>query len=341
MAHRIEQYDKQQGLSQAWHGLTEIVPEITLENNWLKDWDLVSRPLFFDDNKASGFSLLAVSDIAGLNIGAPYNPETFKPICNADFLELVRASIAGTSHKIVSVASVRNRGRVSLSIELVGMEKFQAAGRQFSAYLNFGNGHDKSSVLWVNTSNTCTVCDNTFSANLFSVENKTQVDNSDDIKLRVRHTKNATLRFPELAKLIDKAVGVQGEFAVEFERLSTVKIAEPVAENLFAGFIGRNVTEVDKGLSTRSRNTVSRLLQLHKGGAGNRGESLADSFQAVTDYYTHESSGGDNRLKQFVSSEFGSGQSNKAEFWGAIRNGDKRENMIARGESLLVHTSAD
>ncbi len=341
MAHRIETHDKQQGLSQAWHGLTEIVPEITLENNWLNQWDLIPRPLFFDDSKESGFSLLAVNDVPGLNIGAPYNPLTFTPVCNKDFLELVRASIAGTSHKIVSVASVRNRGRVSLSIELVGMEKFIAAGRYFSAYLNFGNGHDKSSVLWVNTSNTCTVCDNTFSANLFSVENKEASEASDDIKLRLRHTKNAKMRFPEIAKLIDKAVGVQGEFAVEFEKLSIVKIAEPTAEKLFAGFLGRNVTEVDKGMSTRARNTTSRLVQLYRGGAGNQGENLADCFSAITDYYTHFSSGGDNVMRQLVSSEYGSGQTNKADFWRMVRNPEMREKSIECGKSLLAHTKAD
>ena len=32
-AHNITKYDKQQGLNQAWHGKTEIMAELTLENN--------------------------------------------------------------------------------------------------------------------------------------------------------------------------------------------------------------------------------------------------------------------------------------------------------------------
>jgi hypothetical protein len=351
MAHKIEQHDKQQGLKQAWHGLTEICPEITLENNWLNQWEITPRELFFeatlDKQKVgavtksvikqdkAGFSVLSVSDVPGLLIGSAYNPETFKPIDNKAFLELVRASIAGTGHKIVTVGSVRNRGRVFLSVELKGMEKFSAAGREFSAFLNFGNGHDKSSVLWVNTSNICTVCDNTFGFNLHKVENKA-MDNADDISIRQRHTKNAELKLPGIAALVDKAIGAQGEFAIALNSLAAQPIAEKNALNLFAGFLGRKVTDIDKGLSTRAENTANRLLELHKAGLGNRGENLADSFQAVTEYYTRESSGGENRAKQIVSSEFGSGAVAKAEFWNIVRDDGKREATIERGEKLLV-----
>lgn len=339
MAHRIETYDKQQGIKQAWHGLTEVCPELTLDNNWLTNWETESRELFFANGAKSPFNVLGCSDVPELLIGTPYNPETFKPIDNKAFLELVRGSIAGTDHKIVSVGSVRNRGRVFLSIELNGMEKFKAAGREFSAFLNFGNGHDKSSVLWVSTSNICTVCDNTYSMNLVQIENKESKDSTDDIKLRLRHTKNAELKLPGMAKLIDKAIGVQAEFALEMEKLAAQSITEKNAENLFAGFIGRNLTEIDKGLSTRARNTVSRLKELHIAGLGNNGENLADSFQAVTEYYTRESSGGNNRLRQVVSSEFGAGQTNKAEFWRIVRDGELRDKAIVRGETLLAHSN--
>lgn len=351
MAHKIEKFDKQQGLKQAWHGLTEVLPEITLENNWLTSWDVVPVELleigeqveingatYFTGEK-SGLSRLVCSDIHAVKVGQGYNPNTFKPIDNKAFLGLVRDSIGGTPHKICSVGSLRNRGRVFLSVELAGMERFKSAGREFSAFLNFGNGHDKSSVLWVSTSNVCTVCDNTYTMNLVQVENKEAKDNSDDIKMNLRHTKNANLRLPDMAKLIDKAVGVQAEFAIELEKLAEQTITEKNAENLFAGFVGRNIAEIDKGMSTRARNTVSRLKELHIAGLGNNGENLADSFQAVTEYYTRESSGGDNKMRQVVSSEFGAGQASKAAFWQIVRNGELRDKTIERGESLLAHTN--
>lgn len=332
MAHRLFEHDKQQGTSQGWHGKTEIREIITLDDNWLRDWDIVSQPLYYANEVPSGFSMLECSDNAEIKIGAPYNPETYKPISNADFLELVRASISGTEHKLVSVGSVRNRGRVFLSIELQGMEKFKAAGREFSAYLNFGNGHDKSSVLWTNTSNVCTVCDNTFSENLFRVEQKSITSQlAEDINIMLRHTKNASMRFPEIAKLIDAAVGVQAEFALAMDTLESTPCEKPM--ELFTGFLGRNTKEKP---STRARNTANRLMELYAHGAGNRGQNMADAFSAVTDYYSHESSRGDDVNKQILSSEYGAGATAKSEFWDIVRDEEARQETTEHGASLLA-----
>ena len=339
MAHNINQFDKHQATKQAWHGKSEIMPEITLDNNWLTKWELV--PVILQKKGVdTKYSILECSD-NGEEIGLPYNPGSFKPINNAEFLELVRQSISGTSHKIVSVGSVRNRGRVFLSIELAGMEKFKAAGREFSAFLNFGNGHDKSSVLWVNCSNICSVCDNTFQANLVRVENKAKAmnDDSDDLNIRQRHTKNANLKLPEIAKLVDAAIGVQAEFQIAMEELSTIAINKQDAKALFAGFIGRNsVADVSKGLSTRASNTVDKLLELHVNGRGNDGNDLSDAFSAITDWYSHNSSGGTNVNRQILSSEFGAGAVAKTEFWDMVRNPSRRNEIVTRGNLLLTNT---
>jgi hypothetical protein len=344
MADRIFQYDVHEGIEMGWHGKTHVVPEITLDNNWLTRWEIVPQ-LLEKKGKPTKWAILECSDIPDLEIGQPYNPETFKPVDNKAFLELVRASIAGTEHEIVSVGSVRNRGRVFLSLKLNGMETFEAGGRKFSSFLNFGNGHDRSSVLWANTSNTCTVCDNTFSINLFSVENAasnpSQVsDNSDDIQLRQRHTKNVTMRLPAMATLIDKAVGVQGEFQVAFEALSKIPFTSIQATKLFTGFIGRKST--GEKLSSRSTNTVNRLVGLFENGKGNTGQSRADAFSAATDYFTHYSSGnGSNPMRQFLSSEYGVGQQSKTELWNILADEDETNygNLIRNGERLLAGVS--
>jgi hypothetical protein len=168
---------------------------------------------------------------------------------------------------------------------------------------------------------------------LYSVETNKQ-SASDDIRARVRHTKNAAFKLPALANLIDKAIGVQGEFALAMDKLAKVKVSKP--EPLFAGFLARDVVDTSKGLSTRSQNITTRLVELYSKGAGNRGENLADAFSAVTDYYSHESSGKENRMKQLVSSEYGSGQNAKADFWAIVNNEDKVDETIQHGEKLLA-----
>jgi hypothetical protein len=342
MAHRIFEYDRQQGKEQAWHGKTVITPDLTLDNNWLREWDLVPRKIAdLENNEELPWVYLRCSDNSVIRVGQPYNPATFQPVNNADFLDMIKASISGTPHTVSSVGSLRNRGRVFVSIELMGMEKFKAAGRDFGAFLNFGNGHDKSSVLWVNTSNICTVCDNTFSCNLVSVENKVTMTDDDNVRISQRHTKNVKLRLPDIASMVDKAIGVQAEFKLEMDKLAAIAVSRNGVTQLFAGFIGRNVSDKAKGLSTRAVNTVAKLDDLFVNGRGNRGETLADAFSATTDFYTHFSSGGENVMRQMVSSDYGSGQANKAEFWNLVRNGELRETTRARGEELLVNTAKD
>jgi hypothetical protein len=336
MADRIENYDIHEATTMGWHGKTHVRPLITLDDNYLNKWDLV--PVVLEKRgQPSKYSILECNDVVGLEIGKPYNPGTFQPITNALFLELVKMSISGTQHKIVSVGSTRNRGRVFLSIELIGMEKFKAAGREFSAFLNFGNGHDKSSVLWVNTSNICTVCDNTFSMNLFSVENKAGKDDDtsvpDNIAVRQRHTKNATLKLPAIAALIDKAVGVQGEFQIEFDKLSQIKTTSHDAQSIFTGFLTRNSDA--ETLSTRTRNTVNTLASLFKSGRGNDGNDYSDMMSSVTDYYTHTSSRGNNPMRQVESSEYGAGLMAKQTFWNGIRDPEVVADWAASGDKLL------
>lgn len=333
-----------------WHKLTEVQEVITLDDNWLRKWDIVPAVLSKRTMRAGSsvveetkWRVLECPDVPDLEIGSAYNSETFRPITNAEFLKLVGDSIAGTDHKIASVGSVRNRGRVFLSIELVGKEKFTAAGRPFSAYLNFGNGHDKSSVLWANTSNTCTVCDNTFSFNLFAVENaKTE---QTELAIRQRHTPNAVLRFPEIAKLIDKAVGVQAEFAKAFDSLAQQPCDTNTARQLFAGHIGRELTTpkaIEGGLTTRGVHKVGRLTELFLTGRGNHGKDMSDVVSAVSDYYTHESVRGGDMARQFASSEYESGASLKREFLNIMTAPaaveKSRGALRQHGEALLAAT---
>ena len=368
MASRKFQHDRIQGITQHWHGLSEVRETITLEDNCLRDWDIIPQRQFHADKdgvfrpslahtwkeeageteEARAARMLGhqwtrsvCTDDAGIAIGAPYNPKTYNPLSNADFLKLIESCMEGTGHKITSAGSVRNRGRVFVSygIQIPELEKNET-GRAFSFYLNFGNGHDKSSVLWVVTGNHDAHCDNTFSAlELFSREQKpandgTQLEENDDTKvsIRKRHTKNMSLSFPAIATLVDKAVGAQREFVQALETAKREPLSTQGARELFTGFLAR------KELSTRTENTVERLTSLFSKGRGNKGESVTDAFSAVTEFYTHESSGGmNNPEKQFLSSEFGDGAEKKRAFFSLISG--KREEVAAtmkRGAELLA-----
>lgn len=328
--HNLKETDKQQGVKQAWHHLTEIVPDLSLDKNWLADWDVQPQKLYIGKHmKEIPFSQLTCTDDESILVGQPYNPLTYKPITNAQFIQLARESVAGTGHELVSAGSVRGRGRTFLSFKVDGLGKYYAGGRTFDPYLNYGNGHDKSSVLWVNTSNNATVCDNTYTINLFKAE---QAERNGGVGVRQRHTINAEMKFPEIARLVDAAVGVQAEFAAAFESLAEQNITVEDAQRAYAGFVAG--PDVDT-LATRGRNIVEVMTALFLHGRGNHGQNLADLFSGVTDYYTHEISR-NNAQRQFLSSEFGSGAARKNAFWSIVCDGEKLDETIIRGAKVLA-----
>lgn len=351
--HNITENDKQEGTFMGWHQLTDVKLDLSLDNCWLSKWDIRQVPLVTVNQQSTnepfglvdspsmacrntGFSILEATDDPSIIIGVPFNPNSYVPITNAEFLRLMKGATEGVDGmKLVSVGSVRNRGRVFASFETQDLDTYVAGGRTFKPYLNFGNGHDKSSVLWTNTSNICTVCDNTFSMNLADVEKQITKSGA-----RVRHTKNVVAKLDDLALVIRQANQAQVNFAMAFEAMAEQPMTDERAERLFIGFVhNTDLSEKEsKTLSTRVRNIVGRLMDLYRNGKGNNGANLSDMFSAITDYYTHENAGnGKNPLKQFTSSEFGSGADTKRRFFDIVTadGQDGMENMIAKGAKLL------
>jgi len=337
MAHNINQYDLQEGIAQAWHGLTKVRPVITLNDCWLAQWDVVRTPLQVVDGKTIPFDLLYCNDVDRF-IGKPIGP-SYGVIDNKAFLRMIREATAGAPHKIQSVGSVRNRGRVFVTLKLDQDHIRKCAKREFQDYITFGNSHDQSSELFVVNTNICTVCDNTFSMNLSIVRGQVENDDGDmeddSVDCRLRHSKHAVTRLPDIAKMIDKAIGVRAEFYKALESFAAVKCDEKKAERIFIGF---EASDDAKAVSTTTHNRVGELVTLFKRGKGNRGENMSDVFQATTDYYTHSHTR-KSLQKQFESSEYGSGASAKRQMFDTLSDDNRLEKTIKRGEMLLKNST--
>lgn len=328
MAHGITKRDKQQGRYMGWHKLTEIVDDLNLDNNWLRNgWDIKEVDLQTVDGIEVPFKILTGTD-DNEPIGKPF-ASSYKPISNGMFLDMIKEAISGIKGAVVeSVGSVNNRGRVFVSISIKDATKYNIGNREFKDYLNFGNGHDQSCVLWVNLSDICTVCNNTFTMNLFIKDSP--------INARVHHRGNVEVKLANMAEIVDGFLGTQAFFKSEFERLMNEPMKNDQAREVFAGWTLRN--DPEKELSTRGMNKVNRLVELFNTGAGNSGSNRADAFSAVTDYYTHESTrgGGQNSGNQFVSSEFGIGRTAKDNFWNIIRDKTEVETYATIGRNALA-----
>jgi hypothetical protein len=271
--------------------------------------------------KESDFKILTATDNPDLNIGKPYNDKSYTVINNETMLGMVYS--AAPDLPLESCGSLQDRSKVFLSF---GIDEgdLEIEHRKFDAFLNFGNSFDQSTPFWVNVSNICTVCMNTFGENLRDPNGKI-------VKVRIRHTKNAMNAIDNMPEIISAALHVQREFGKSFTELMGQKASIDDARNWFTGFV---TPEGADEVSKRSQNSIDRLIYLFRNGQGNDGKDWADVFSAITDFYTHESSGGDNKWKQYVSSEFGTAAIKKQAAWNAIINQTNRSEIIRRGKSF-------
>lgn len=346
MSHNISKIDRQQGIRQAWHGLTEIFTKIVLGQSWLANWDVAKRPLYRNVNGVfaeTDACELYCTDKPEITVGKPVDCQTYGVISNADFLRVCQEAIDLIPGATVeSVGSVCERSRIFVSISLPEVAEFTAAGRKWIPNLNFLSSHDKSAPFVVNASTICTVCDNTFRMNLAAGNGK------GEFRASVVHSKNAIKRLENIPDLVDAYCGTQAKFAAIMETLGNKEVASPDnARAFFTGFLsvpdatsGRKlIANHDRNaleLSTRRTNQVDRLTELFRFGKGNAGQTRADLFSAVTDYYSHESAGGtENPDKQVASSEFGSGQTFKARAFDVLQVDADVSTLCEVGDLIL------
>jgi hypothetical protein len=319
MSHEIRTHDEQHGRKQAWHNLTRVNADLAIssEDFYLASWDaeavkvqirrkgqFISLPggawetLLCDvPARNEDGELIPEGGTVPLFLSPPYDSRTYHVLTNKAFLGLISSSLSalGISDAVESCGSVFDRRRTFVSIELPEFGEQTLGHRNFKNYLNFINSFDQSVPFLANTSNTCMVCNNTMVANLASGG------------CLVKHTKNMPDRLVKLPDVISEAIKWHRDFANDFLALESVTIDKQDALSLFVSFVAAG-----DSLSTRAKNTAERLAQLFGcETVGNRGATLADVFSAITDFYSHESSGGSDKLKQFQSSEFGSGATTK------------------------------
>jgi hypothetical protein len=301
--------DIQAGIEMAWHGQTKVVQEVTQKDAF--PFELQRKPLYVNSGKlrkVPNFEVFVANDdqeICGKPVMGSYIALT-----NQEFWNVCREALAGTGAIVESAGTIMDRSRRFMTIKLAN-DQTQIGGRTFKHRISLIDSIDGSTYFYgVNTS-VCVVCVNTSVAAIG--------DMTGQFRFKFRHTKGLKAQIEGMEMTIEQMLGVEAQFNAALQIAASEQLTENNARNLFAGWIGGAAKEKKTvELSTRAINTVDRLVQLYRGGAGNKGETLLDGVSAVTDFYSHESSGGEEkegfRWKQFNSSEFGSGARAKTDF---------------------------
>jgi hypothetical protein len=347
MSDQIELRDIQTGVEMGWHKKTNVVPEITRENcgivytmekhvmapytsrplpGYVKYTDDKGNVLYFNTEPKDFNAIVSLDD--GMPIGGAVG-KGYKMYDNGRMFEMVQESIKGTRHKIVSIGTICNRSKCFASIRLDGASTFKAGGRETENVLNILWGHGGAFSIQARSGMTVVVCANTFAM---------AMGQGRDFTFKLKHTGNADAKLANMAQAIDAHYGVVSEFRAAMDSFADTTCTKGQAERILAGFLVRDTDETE--VSTRTQNQLETLNTLFARGKGNRGENMCDLFNAVTDYYTHESSGGDDVWRQVESSEFGMGQTRKGEMYSLLRGSDvpklgNLDTVSKRGDKVL------
>lgn len=347
MAHRIHKpYDMVFSTeSREWHGLAELVPsinrevikrilppivqgKITLtldgENVTLEDQKALVADYRFREDIPAGQRIRPLSVMG----------KDYCVIDNGTVLQAVETAITdhGLDARICTAGTVRSGRHFFLSLQQEKNSVEFQAGDKWEFYLNLTTSHDGTDSLNAYLCSFRTVCYNTLRAGLDGA----------DSRVRIYHTKNATLQMDSLPEILVAMRNQQEDTVQALALLAGIKCdmvrARRIVSGYFAGLQGRAQDGTVK-FSTRTANTVDGILATYRGGKGNRGETLYDLLNGVTEYYSHgegtgqKASDGDRAFR----ANFGGAAEHKERFMGLLRNPEARDAAEAKGALVSVN----
>lgn len=336
----------------AWNQTPENTqPEQTLQNNALTAYDVIPVTYNLPDitlpsgavvkARASAFQILVCSD-NGLEIGRPFNPGTYSLLNNQGFLNIIGEIMAvmdslGFKVEIVSSGTLAERERQFISLRIVNVEEMKVdETRTIRAFLNCLNSIPSNASCNVTFANNCFVvcCKNTFARALRRADDT-------PFHASIKHTKGMKAMLADVPVMVESFLTGNQAILANCKAFAAMDCSLGIAESIFSAFLtrtGKNRLpksakdlakladekflelagfDMSGELTQRSANTVETLKKLYgKAGKGNKGETMLDTFQAATEYFTHASAGdSDNAMKQIQSSELGSGAIAKLDFY--------------------------
>lgn len=290
MSHKIGEIDLALGTVQrdasepvSWHGLETEQENLTTESCNLRKMEIQRGEVKITVAGADYEAPLIVPCIphpienGKLHfLGRPYDPSSYKLFDSGEFLDFAGECFkaAGMDNSLSFVTTLYDGSRMTLSRRLPEADFQDAHGHGVNSYINLLNSVDGSWPVFANISEIRTVCYNTATANLM------------DGGASCKHTPDALSQF--IARFPDtlaEALSAHKGSANDYLMMADLNMSFTEAQAFFASLVGT------AKLSTRAFNTVNEsLMPLFLKGRGCYGKTAADAYNAVTEYYTHNSS---------------------------------------------------
>ena len=320
MSHGILEHDTVKATEKCWHGLESIIPLISFPESGL-DWTVVANPICdMEGNRIYGWNQITCNDKP---LTLQIATDSYEPIQNKRVFDAIENSLAGVNHRITCAGSLHNRRRIFISIDLDNDQPNMVGRDAFKSRLTFLTSHDGSMSFQMFDNETRVVCANTMNVAMSEKRNA-------NIRFNVKHTANAEAKIENMEKHIEQALTKRDTYYAQLQRLQSIEMSEQEQKAVIAS------TYIKKeDASTRALNRAREIIRLAKQGRGNRGETAYDVLNGSTEYWTHSAHKND-RVKNWVSSDFGTGAQRKTEMLYTLSNDAKRQEAIEHGRELVA-----
>lgn len=366
MSHMInlEMGDKCYATEKTWHGLETILEDgITLESISSLNGKMERFPAFVEIGGEK--TPLLIKGKPHTVIGERWQDEdgeekitlfqtaadSYQPIDFERLWNLLEKGFAGIPYTITCVGSHSQRAKVWISAQLIQADQFIAGGDQFKANVNLLDSRDGSTPFILQDSNTRVVCNNTFSMDVSYASEMSngfrktglQTKDSGGFVGIVKHTKNSAMEIDYIQKTLPQLLANREAFIKQYETLKNESVSIERVRKILLGYYAKKTSlDVSKGgiLSTRSINQLDAVNKLFTKGKGNHGKTLADLFNAFTEYYTTGDGSGSANVsmeKKFASSEFGTAAEIKRDSFKMLSSEDEQDELIKIGEKMILN----
>jgi hypothetical protein len=234
----------------------------------------------------------------------------------------------GLDAEIVTAGTVRRGRSFFMSLQQRKSEEFEIReGDKWEFYLNLATSHDGTDALVSTICGFRQVCWNTVRASI----------DSSDVKVKIMHTKNADMQLDALPEILVAMRNKQTDMIEALAHLAGIKCDMVRARRIVSGYFSR-LQNGNTEFATRTSNNVDGILSTFRTGKGNRGETLYDLVNGVTEFYTHGDGIGKtgSAMTKTFRSEFGSAAEHKERFLNMVRDSNRRESLEELGARVTL-----
>ena len=311
MAHEIESNDQVVLGSNtvAWHGLGKVFAGLLSPLRCFAEGvgarTMEQLPVFTEDGlRVDGYKTIVGNYSNGARTPLSIVGEDYGLVSDEDTFKTLDGVYNGQA--CIETAGTLNNGRRIWV--LANGTKWAVGGDLIKSYDLWINRHDGTGCFELHRTNTRVVCANTW---------KTAIgDKRSRVFKGVRHTVNVKDGIAEAVNLLHGVNKAEEIERAKVQRMATIEMSTAEVSAFVGNLTGFDTQDLKA--SPRARNQYNDIVDLFRGGTGNKGATRWDAFNAVTEYVDHArtvrvTDGRDKTEVRFESSILGTGDTMKSQ----------------------------